>query len=100
MTIDPDLSPVPPIFDIDDHKPSLEEDAVLWRYMDLPRFMALLSDKRLHFASACQLKKEDQWEAIIPEREIEAIKSRFAKDAELRIGNLHDVLSRGRVLSW
>lgn len=37
-----------------------EEDAVLWRYMDLGRFLSLLEDEAIYFARADQMS--DKWE--------------------------------------
>src|SRR5580658_1618683 len=43
----------------------------LWRYMDFPKFMSLLTSKALYFANAVAL--DDPFEGSIPRRNIERL---------------------------
>jgi len=40
-----------------------DDDATIWRYMDLSKFLSLLDEKALYFAVPSQL--EDKWEARV-----------------------------------
>lgn len=40
-----------------------DDDAAIWRYMDLPKFLSLIEQKALYFALPAQL--EDKWEARV-----------------------------------
>jgi hypothetical protein len=46
-----------------------EPESVLWRYMDLARFLSLLEDQALHFARADQMS--DKWEGAYGQRNLE-----------------------------
>jgi hypothetical protein len=39
---------------------------VIWRYVDLPRFVSMLETKSLWFSSIAVLAQDDQWEAYFP----------------------------------
>ncbi|MGO8720769.1 MAG: hypothetical protein ACLQMO_16385 [Acidobacteriaceae bacterium] len=43
--------------------PVPDDDATIWRYMDLPKFLSLIEQKALYFALSVQL--EDAWEARV-----------------------------------
>jgi hypothetical protein len=43
-------------------------NTVIWRYVDLPRFVSMLETKSLWFSSIAVLAKDDQWEASFPRR--------------------------------
>ncbi|NWC96107.1 MULTISPECIES: DUF2971 domain-containing protein [unclassified Pseudomonas] len=45
---------------------SLNEDMVLWRYMSLDKFINLLSDQSLYFASLASYKQSDPFEGYPP----------------------------------
>jgi len=70
---------VPILFHSEEHVPCLEEDTVIWRYMDLPRFLDLLAHKTLHFSSKLQFK-DDPWEGTVPEPVIKKFASRFGQE--------------------
>ena len=44
-----------------------DDDATIWRYMDLPKFLSLIEQRALYFALPHQL--EDTWEARIHTRD-------------------------------
>jgi hypothetical protein len=92
---------VPTLFGIEDAPGALlKEDTVLWRYMDQPRFLALLIDKTLHFASKYQFEGADKWEGTIPQPVIDEFAAKFGTGWELMIENFKYVVSRGCVLCW
>jgi len=39
-------------------------DTIIWRYLDLARFMSMLEFGALYFSSIAVLAKDDQWEAV------------------------------------
>jgi hypothetical protein len=43
--------------------PSPTDDLVIWRYMDLPKFLIMLEQRNLYFAVLEEF--EDKWEAVI-----------------------------------
>ena len=94
------LSKVPTLYGIEDYNP-VEEDAVLWRYMDPPRFLALLFEKALHFSSKGEFK--DLWEGTIPQPVIDLVESnasRLGVDPGPLVENMKDLASRGCILCW
>jgi len=49
------------------------DDVKLWRYMDLSRFLHLLSEREVYFSKLREF--EDKWEGVVPNSLLEAIKS-------------------------
>jgi hypothetical protein len=39
-------------------------DTVIWRYVDLAKFMSMLESRSLYFTSIAVLAREDQWEGV------------------------------------
>ena len=60
--------------------PPSNKSVVLWRYLDLAKLVALLSDKKLHLARADVFP--DQHEGSITNSMMEALKQQFADRAE------------------
>jgi hypothetical protein len=52
------------------------DDTVIWRYMDLPKFLMLLEQKALYFSLLEDL--EDKWEAVIDRKTTRSIISAYA----------------------
>jgi len=70
---------------------NLAKDQVLWRYMDLSKFISLLSKKSLWLAKSNTFK--DQQEGKFPsvmQEELEAIYIKFGEDKKSKIKNAHD----------
>lgn len=44
--------------------PSL--DTVIWRYLDLAKFISMLESRSLYFTSIAVLAEDDQWEGLFP----------------------------------
>jgi hypothetical protein len=55
-------------------------NTVIWRYVDLPRFMSMLETKSLWFSSIAVLAKDDQWEASFPRRAREMWREQSGED--------------------
>jgi hypothetical protein len=58
-----------------------DKSVILWRYIDLAKLIALLNDKKLHFARADVF--QDQHEGSITIRMREALKNQFADKVDL-----------------
>jgi hypothetical protein len=54
-------------------------DTVIWRYMDLPKFLMMLEQKALYFSLLAEL--EDKWEAVLDRRMTRSIASTFPPSA-------------------
>jgi hypothetical protein len=58
-------------------------DAKVWRYMDLPKFIDLLNTKQLHFTRAALF--DDRFEGSYPQRNAVHVLPRFARDRSISI---------------
>jgi hypothetical protein len=74
------------------------EDTILWRYLDLSWFLALLVDRALYFSSATEFA--DPWEGAIPPPVEEAFASRFGAGWGLLAEHFREVASMVRVQCW
>jgi hypothetical protein len=61
--------------------PPSDKSVVLWRYLDLAKLLALLSDKKLHFARADVF--QDRHEGSVTNSMMEALKVQLADRTEL-----------------
>lgn len=50
-----------------------DNGAIIWRYMDFAKFLALIDRRSLYFASLITLEKDDPYEGHFPDRDVEAI---------------------------
>ncbi len=62
-----------------------DESTVIWRYMDLFKFLSLIKDKKLAFPSALKLSENDPYEGSFTEIDInyDPIKDLYLKDLKL-----------------
>jgi hypothetical protein len=58
------LSPMSEEQDFDPR--DLPDDTVIWRYMDLSKFLWTLARSSLYFASIAQLASDDPYEGVLP----------------------------------
>lgn len=56
---------------------SLPDETLVWRYVDIPRLLHLLCEKRLHFTRIDQF--HDRWEGTLPSSVVDAIRSHWPK---------------------
>jgi hypothetical protein len=76
-------------------------NAILWRYLNLSHFLALLSKRELHFASLDEF--EDKWEGARPEvLKIDLTNSEkdMKEFGEFVIGSEKRAIARSRALCW
>jgi hypothetical protein len=68
------------------------DDTVIWRYMDLPKFLIMLEQKALYFALLGEL--DDKWEAVIDRRMARSIASTFAPSASGDVISLYQEFNK------
>jgi len=67
-------------FDDSEHPdfPPLADETVLWRYLDLPKFLAVIEDQALHFTRAALMA--DRWEGSASPVNLEAGPTLYGED--------------------
>jgi len=71
---------------------------VIWRYMDLPKFLCLIETRKLHFAFIYDLP--DKWEGVIDRRTTAGIQAVFASASGSAIDLFRTVHEHMAVNCW
>lgn len=50
-----------------------KDEQVVWRYMNLPKFISILEDKKLYFPSLKKLSNSDKFEGLYPNFDVKSI---------------------------
>jgi hypothetical protein len=76
-----------------------DDNATIWRYMDLPKFLSLIEEKALYFAAPAQL--EDKWEARVHGADNKALVDAFGVEqaSTLKAGS-DRVFSASAINCW
>jgi hypothetical protein len=75
-------------------------DTVIWRYMDLAKFVSMLKERGLFFASVATLAKIDKWEAAFPVEFLLAHERGSLTDPHGPAAKRQAVLSRTCINCW
>ncbi len=71
---------------------------VLWRYMDLPKLLAVLENRSLYFALPSEF--EDKWEAVVPRDLTTAIQTSFVTASGAVLDEFRRFHGRSAINCW
>jgi len=75
-----------------------QDETVIWRYMDLPKFLLMLEQRSLYFALFSEF--EDKWEAVLGRELTAGIANQFAAASGQVIGLYEEYFKHTAVNCW
>ncbi len=80
------------------HIPTPSDDTVIWRYMDLAKFLLMIEEGALYFSSIYDLS--DKWEAVIPKRITQMISASSPSTSGELLSTIRSISDIHKVNCW